>query len=185
MGKEAETPEAPDYSALARQQSALSQQAADRQTRTNRPNLYSPMGSETWVNEQTTARQLDADAYAAALDAYSKQQKPQTIRNPNWTVDSDEQMYITPEVGNLQAPNKEDFYRDMPMDNWSRTTSMSPQNQAMYDRTQQMQTQLLDRLMSNLGSGGQGGGTAMGGRSGSIISPTQALSNYLRRTGGI
>lgn len=101
-------PPAPDYSSLAKQQAALNQQAAYQQTTANRPNQVNPYGSLTWTNTPTTQRQLDAQAYASALEAYSK--------NPNGP-----------------APNQADFYKDMPVDSWTQTVTLSPEQQAIYN----------------------------------------------------
>ncbi len=101
-------PPAPDYSSLAKQQSALNQQTAYQQTVANRPNQSNPYGSLTWTNSPTMQKQLDAQAYASALEAYSK--------NPSG-----------------QAPNQADFYKDMPVDSWTQTVTLGPEQQAIYN----------------------------------------------------
>ncbi|TXH51655.1 MAG: hypothetical protein E6Q97_17875 [Desulfurellales bacterium] len=162
MGKEAETPDTPDYSSLARQTSAMDQAAARDQTRANRPNQYNPWGSITWENNQTTERQFDADAYAAALDAYSKandkQKAPQQyiydttggadnaryVKNPAY-----EQWLANQGKG---APNREDFYRDMQVDNWTQRQTLDPRLQAILDTQFGTQGSLMNQIAASLSS---------------------------------
>lgn len=165
MGKEVDTPPVPDYGSLARQQAALNQQAALQNTYTNRPNQINPYGSLTWTNNPTMTRQLDADAYAQALDQYSKAERDYnnpTI-NPAYMssggADSGAQMYALPDQSSTPAPvapNKDDFYREMPMDNWTQTQTLSPQYQQILDQKAQIQQALLSALLARYtGGGGQ------------------------------
>lgn len=102
-------PPAPDYSSLAQQQAALTNQAAYQQTVANRPTQITPQGTLTWANNPTMQNQLDAQAYAQALENYSK--------NPRGP-----------------APNQQDFYKLMPVDNWTQTITLSPEQQALYNQ---------------------------------------------------
>lgn len=101
-------PPAPDYSSLAQQQAALNNQASYQQTVANRPTQVTPQGTLSWTNTPTMQKQLDAQAYAQALENYSK--------NPS-----------------MPAPKQEDFYRDMPVDTWTQTVELSPEQQALYN----------------------------------------------------
>ena len=56
MGKKTETPEAPDYTGIANQQSQLSQQAWADQLRANRPTQTNQFGSSTWSQDPTTGQ---------------------------------------------------------------------------------------------------------------------------------
>lgn len=118
-------PPAPDYSSLARQQAALNNQASYQQTVANRPTQVTPQGTLTWVNNPTMQNQLDAQAYAQALQNYSK--------NPRGP-----------------APNQQDFYKLMPVDNWTQTITLSPEQQALYNQqtaNQQMTGGLAGQIL--------------------------------------
>jgi hypothetical protein len=56
MGKKTETPEAPDYTGIANQQSQLSQQSWADQLRANRPTQTNQFGSSTWSQDPTTGQ---------------------------------------------------------------------------------------------------------------------------------
>lgn len=154
MGKESDKPDAPDYSSLARQTSALQEAAANRQTWANRVNQIGPQGSITWSNNPTTSRQFDADAYAAALEAFSQasQGKDQWERvyDPNWGENGGWTMQKKPSQAAV-APNREDFYRDVLIDNWTQTTSLSPEQQALYDAQQALQQNLMGQIGGAIG----------------------------------
>lgn len=160
MGKEADTPQAPDYGSLARQQSALQQGAANQQTWANRVNQVGPQGSVTWTNSPVNQRQFDADAYAAALDAYSKGQqgqKPQvqgigaTGNGLSGYGDSAPGVVPQQQQQNVPGmPNREDFYRDMPMDQWTQTTTLSPEMQAQLDQQNALRQGLLGQAQNSL-----------------------------------
>ena len=154
MGKESDKPDAPDYSSLARQTSALQEAAANRQTWANRVNQIGPQGSITWSNNPTTSRQFDADAYAAALEAFSQasQGKDQWERvyDPNWGETGGWTMQKKPRQAAV-APNREDFYRDVLTDQWTQTTSLSPEQQALYDAQQALQQNLMGQIGGAIG----------------------------------
>lgn len=54
MGAKAKAPKAPDYKALAEQQSKLQNEQLQAQTVANRPNQVGPMGSVQWQQDPTT-----------------------------------------------------------------------------------------------------------------------------------
>ena len=56
MGKKTKTPDAPDYSGLAEQQSALSNQNWNTQLQANRPNQTNQFGSSSWSQDPTTGQ---------------------------------------------------------------------------------------------------------------------------------
>ena len=55
-GKKASMPSAPDYTALAKQQSELSKQAAEWALGQNRVDQSNPLGSSTWTQDPTTGK---------------------------------------------------------------------------------------------------------------------------------
>lgn len=121
-------PPAPDYSSLARQQAALNNQASYQQTVANRPTQITPQGTLSWTNTPTMQKQLDAQAYAQALENYSK--------DPS-----------------MPAPKQEDFYRDMPVDTWTQTVTLSPEQQALYNQqtaNQQMTRGLASQILQGV-----------------------------------
>ena len=163
MGKDSgSAPTPPDYATLARMQGNINQQASREQTQANRVNQVNPYGSLTWTNTPTMSRQFDTDAYNAALDQWSRGQSagsapPQYINsggsgenydisrtqlNPAYTAWAQNQ--------GVGAPNKEDFYRDMPTDNWTQTVTLSPERQAMLNQQTSMQQNLLNQAQGNL-----------------------------------
>jgi predicted secreted protein len=62
-----DTPEAPDYASLANQQGKAEVNLLNAQTQANRPNIYTPLGSQTW--SQTPV--VDRAAYDKAMAAYT------------------------------------------------------------------------------------------------------------------
>lgn len=92
MGKKSnDAPPSPDYTGLAQQQAALSAQNTQQQTQANRPNVYTPWGSQTWTqdpkdpNSWTTNISLSPQQQQA-LDAQmsvqnTRQQGAQSLAN--------------------------------------------------------------------------------------------------------
>jgi len=56
MGKETETPDAPDYSGVANQQAAQAKAAWDAQLQANRPTQTNQFGSSSWTQDPTTGQ---------------------------------------------------------------------------------------------------------------------------------
>jgi len=76
MGKQADTPPAPDYAASAREQGAANVETARVQGKMNNPNVHGPTGSQfvTWDGDQPTIQQvLTPDAQKA----FNSQQRVQ------------------------------------------------------------------------------------------------------------
>lgn len=159
---ESKAPDAPDYTTLARMQGNINQQAAREQTQANRVNQVNPYGSSTWTNNQTMSRQFDADQYNAALDRWSKgggSRPPPPQYLPGGTGENFEmgqQQQVNPAYTQWQQnqnngmPNREDYYHDMPTDNWTQTVTLSPERQAMLDQQTSMQQNLLNQAQGNL-----------------------------------
>ena len=136
MSDSPDPPPPPDYSSLARQQAALNEGAANAQTWANRPNQVNPYGSVTWTNTPTMQRQFDADAYAAALEAQSK---------------AGDQLAMIHAGQTQQALNREDFYRDMPVNQWTQTMTLDPRLQSALDSQFDLQQTLLGRANNVMG----------------------------------
>lgn len=135
-------PETPDYNTLARIQGVLDQDAARQQTQANRVNQINPYQSLTWENTPTEQRVFDADAYAAAMDAYSKQQKnplanmsyTQVMRSVDNGLGGGGTVISNPNVyQQLDAPNKDDFYTNQMVDNWTQRTTLRPELEQALD----------------------------------------------------
>jgi hypothetical protein len=76
-GKGAKSAKAPDYTALAEQQGAINQKAAQELTAANRPNQYDPFGNSiTW----SQANSPEYDKANTTLQQY----KESMAANPNW-----------------------------------------------------------------------------------------------------
>lgn len=72
MGSKSDTPEAPDYTALAQQQGQISSNLLNQQTTANRPNTSTPYGSTSWAegaNGQWTGSSSLNPALTGALNS--------------------------------------------------------------------------------------------------------------------
>lgn len=146
-----EAPPAPDYAGAAEATAAGNLEATKYATQANRVNQYTPWGSSTWTNTPTTTvNQAGYDnamaKYNADLAAYNQrksayEQNQQTNQgangwyNENWTGQGG--VFGGGFGGGFNesapvAPNIAD-YTTVDADNWSQTTSLTPELQAALD----------------------------------------------------
>lgn len=116
MGKSA--PDAPDYTAAAQAQGQSSLNAIAAQTQANRPDQYTPFGSQTWDQTQN----FDQSGYARAMQDWNAQYS---------RADGDDAR------NQLLAlrPSQNDYYRT----DWTQTTSLTPEAQGALDSQLQLQ----------------------------------------------
>lgn len=110
MGKSA--PDAPDYTGAAQATAQSERNALNAQTIANRPNQYTPFGSQTWQQNET----FDEAAYNRAMQDWQAQ-GARLGKGVN-----------TPEYQALR-PSQNDFYRT----EWSQHTSLTPEAQQALD----------------------------------------------------
>ena len=187
MGK-ASAPPAPDYEAAARATAQGNLAAAQQATQANRPNQYTPWGSSTWSND----RQFDQAGYDQAMQQYNQamqaSQQPQASGGGYWApsgTDGGADAWVANgSVGTLAnsqmptAPNRDQFYSG---DNWSQTTTLSPQMQALFDQGMQLEQGLFGTQNAALGrvneTLGQGFDTSSLPAMGSVYDPNLATNN--------
>lgn len=144
-GGKGSAPAAPDYAAAAEAQGKSSVDAINAQTQANRPDIYTPFGSQTWTQDRT----FDQAGYDAAYKNYENSWVAPTVQEGQgtWTTGQDQwgndtQIWnpgTTKETQGyykLDAPNRDDFYGDT---QWTQTTTLTPEAQAALDSQMQMQ----------------------------------------------
>lgn len=154
-GKSGSTPKAPDYTALANQQSQAAIDLAKYQTEANRANQTTPWGTVSWAND----RQFDQAAYDKALSRYQNSQSTASAPTQVWQSmgaggdNGSDGQWVTQQnsarapVG--QMPNRDDYWSGG--DNWTQTTSLSPQQQALFDQQNRLQQGMFGAQNSALG----------------------------------
>lgn len=137
MGGKASTPKAPDYSALANQQSQLDRQTAGDITTMNRVNQIDPYGQTTW--SRGNQDQLNALNYQ--LDYMKGLQDP---NNPSYN----------PQLAKDALGQQKDLQAkiDSQMNNWTQTTTLNPEQQALLNQQTALQGQQNTRLGQLLSS---------------------------------
>lgn len=162
MGKSAgSAPAAPDPAVTIPLQTAANKETFDYATNASRVNQYTPYGSVTWSRSGGTPGSFDQAGYDAAMQAYNSQPQPQQ-QDPyaSWDTsgipggwgyhpsDSYSQDYYAP------APTREQFTTaGTPGGTWEQTTSLSPEQQRLYDAnvaSQLQQSQLLGKAGNNV-----------------------------------
>lgn len=132
------SPPAPDYKGAAEATAAGDLEATRVATAANRVNQYGPYGSIEYTHNPTGT--LNEAAYNSALESYNKQMAAYA-ENP--------QLFST--TGAPKAPNIADFYSGNYDDGWSMTTSLSPEQQAIYDKNMNLSQGFLDTAQTGLG----------------------------------
>ena len=199
MGKDAgSAPAAPDPAKLIPIQSAADKNTFNYQTAANRFNTVSPTGTTTW-NKQDV---FDEDAYNKALQSWQGT-NPQGTWVPGSpgtaasTSGGDSEFYNpgTPATAgywtgagsgeNGSAPSRDQFTTQ----NWTQTTALSPEQQALYNAQtsgQTNQAQLIDALTKKLG-GTLGSPLDLSSAPGLVgsISPSANIGDYESRLAGL
>ncbi len=119
---------APDYRGAAEEQAQSSREVTEQQTWANRPNQYTPFGSQTWTNEQV---------YDPSTQQYLNQWNQYTTLDPEMQAALDSQQQLNrnrSDLGNALFPRAADEFGSA-MD-WSQFTDLSGTPQGSnYDRS--------------------------------------------------
>lgn len=143
-GGKGSAPAAPDYTAAAEKQGQSSLDAIRAQTISNRPNQYTPWGSQTWTNNKS----FDQTGYDKAMADYQASYKPGTAGN--WITSSsggdggNSSTYWSPGTEGsygMAMPSRSAFEGQ---DNWTQNTSLSPELQAALNSQINLQRQRSD-----------------------------------------
>jgi hypothetical protein len=165
-GKGGDEPDAPDYMALAQEQARLQQQLINQTTAANRVNQYTPYGSMEWSRGGSTPT-FDQAAYDKAMADFNSRTSASSSAQSGplhafWQID---QLYNknNPSYGSagayagagangLTAPRREDFMRGGAGNGqWSVTTKLTPELQAILDQNISAKGQSYDQLQQALG----------------------------------
>lgn len=137
------TVEAPDYKGAAEAQGKSSAEAIKAQTVANRPNIVTPFGTQSWTNNRT----FDQAGYDAAMANYNSQMsqaRPSSFQ-PRWVDGGShdgagagywEMDEIEGNSPNIAMPDRNSFYGE---DNWTQTTTLTPETQAALDAQMKIQ----------------------------------------------
>ena len=142
-GGKGSAPPAPDYKSAAEAQGRSSVEAIKAQTAANRPDIYTPFGSQTWTNQ----RVFDQAGYDAAMADYNAKMSQGTAPSRRWvegySANSDDGTtypgYWEETPGNspnVAMPDRNSFYGE---DKWTQTTKLAPDAQAALDSQLAMQ----------------------------------------------
>lgn len=168
-GGKGSAPAAPDYTAAAEKQGQSSLEAIRAQTAANRPNQYTPWGSQTWTNNKT----FDQTGYDKAMADYNASYKPGTEGSWNYGGggDSGGGMVYTPGTAGsygMAAPDRSKFEGQ---DNWTQTTTLNPETQRALDSQIKLQADrselagsFIDRVRSDLSTPFNWGGMPEAGK---------------------
>lgn len=158
-GKGGSAPKSPDYTKLAQQQADLQSQLIDQTTQANRVNQYTPYGSIEW-SHGGTPRTFDQAGYDAAMKQYQA-----SLSSPNYHSASTGGWNTLPGLtyngaggfggsagATLAAPNRDSFYSGGgDTGQWSSTTKLTPELQAVLDQNIAAKGQSYDQLQQALG----------------------------------
>lgn len=160
-GKGGDVPDAPDYQQLALLQGQMQSDLLNQQTQANRVNQYGPLGSVTWsqAGGQPT---FDQAGYDAAMAQYNQQLAQNGGGANRWTFgDNGGSWGFGGSLGqggnaaasNLVAPDRNAFMRGGGgTGQWSQTTQLSPQMQAILNQNLAAKGQSYDQLQNALGN---------------------------------
>lgn len=139
-GSAPSAPTPPDPVATAQAQGAMNADTARLQAQLNRVNQYSPEGSITYSQGPGTTR-FDQSGYDKAL-ADMQAQRAQSAGT--YTDDGTSTTYTPGQAKPLSdqeiADLRSRYTTTTPGDTWSATTTLSPENQYLYDLSKQAQT---------------------------------------------
>lgn len=167
-GKGGDTPDAPDYAALAQQQAALQSQLINQTTQANRVNQVTPFGSLTFTRGGTP-QTFDQAGYDKAMADYNRQVTSSSNLPPRM---GDPWRYLNPSsvnsiyqnsnngmytgynnAGSVAMPKREDFMTGGGNSNqWTATTKLTPELQAILDQNIAAKGQSYDQLQQALGN---------------------------------
>lgn len=127
-------PPAPDYVGQAQAQGAANVDAAKATSTLNNPNVISPYGTQTFTEGAGTPT-FNAAAYEAAMREY------QNTLIPQRSVDEDGNVSWTAPQGGA-APDINSFYTQPTVGRPTVTQTFSPEQQRLYDQSNQVKTLL-------------------------------------------
>lgn len=140
-GKKSKAPKAPDYSALAQQQGEQDRQTAQYLTEANRVNQFSPYGQVQWSRDNTAAQRA-YDEKMAQLTAQHNAAKASGDRGvEKSTYDAIHKM----RAQGLDSVNA----------GWTQTTSLTPEEQAIFSADQANRLSMQGLAGRAIGSAGQ------------------------------
>lgn len=147
MGKSS-APPAPDYGAAAKETAASNLEASRYATIANRPTQITPYGTSTWKQGAATKTfdqaRYDGD-YKAAQDAWRQQQlqRPGGAQGSGGYSGASESDYGGIAMGGrgasapapqFQAPDKANYWKMTPSDQWTQEVSLTPEMQEILDK---------------------------------------------------
>jgi len=152
MGKKSPSaPAAPDPAATAAAQTATNKETAYWNAALNNVNQITPYGSLTY--EQTGGgKKYNMDAYNQAMQTYANRPQQVAATNPYTVGSYDYNRWTggtTPD--NSVAPKLEDFFVSEAPPQFTSTVNLSPEQQAILDRTQANEKSLVDLGGQQLG----------------------------------
>ena len=159
-GGKSSAPPAPDYTAAAQATAAGNADAARIAAKANRVSQYTPYGNLVYKQGQglnQTAYDQAMANYQKQLDAYNlsggDNQKTSNIMDgglsPNIRLFNNLNSY-TQSIAKPVAPNIKDYMQGDP-DTWSATVQLTPEQQALLDKQNQMSLQLGDVGLQGVG----------------------------------
>lgn len=162
MGGKSSPPPAPDYAGAAQATAAGNLEATRAATLANRVNQVTPYGTVTW--NQTPIRTFNQAAYDKAMADYQNQLNAYNLNAPSSQGRGDNGRGFvisrglwgspnTPTTATTSpiAPNKESFYTTNPDTGWTQTQSLSPEQQAIFNKNQQINQALGNVAQQGLG----------------------------------
>jgi hypothetical protein len=137
MGKSSgSAPASPDPATTIPLQTQANMQMFDQALNAQRTNSYGPTGSQTWSNAPT----FDEAGYNQALEQWRQsQQSPPGL--------SGRFGQMLGQGTQTPAPSRDDYTRDI----WTQTTTLSPEQQALYDRSTQAQQAMTNQVAGQAG----------------------------------
>jgi hypothetical protein len=153
-GGKGDSPDSPDYTQLAQLDAKNQQELLRQQTQANRVNQVGPLGSVTW--KQGGEQAFDDAGYNQAMQNYQQalnqyNNAPAPTRTPVSNVGFASYGSYTPANTKAApiAPNRTNFMRGNP-DQWTQTTSLSPEMQGILDQNIEAKGQGYDQLQTAL-----------------------------------
>lgn len=154
-GGKGDSPDSPDYTAAAEATAAGNLEAARVAAMANRVNQYTPQGNLEYT--QDVAGHFDQSGYDRAYDSYQDSlSKHQSSAGSNaaarnavsglWSGIGGSSASAPAPV----APNRDDFYSAGNPDKWSVTQTLSPDEQAKYDKNNALSIGFLDTAQKGL-----------------------------------
>lgn len=168
-GGKGSAPAAPDYTAAAEKQGQSSLEAIRAQTAANRPNQYTPWGSQTWTNNKT----FDQTGYDKAMADYKASYTPGTEGSWNYGGggDSGGSMIYSPGTAGSYGMAMPDRSKFEGQDNWTQTTTLNPEAQRALDAQIKLQGDrselagsFIDRVRNDLSQPFNWGGMPEAGK---------------------